>query len=114
MNELTKVQHENRSPLFDLLSTGKPTMFKAEMLGKALDKFEPYVYIVPLTNFGPLQLESGNYPALIAIEGSRAETLNLLDLDKMRLWRIGMSHEAAAALTSEIAKVRMDIIGEKL
>ena len=53
MNELTKVQHENRSPLFDLLSTGKPTMFKAEMLGKALDKFEPYVYIVPLTNFGP-------------------------------------------------------------
>lgn len=98
MTTLPQEQYEDRSALSDLIENGEPKALRLDNVSRLNSKVpNPMLFLTPMGTYG------GN-PALclVALEGHYCEVMNLYALDRMRLWKIGLTFEAADALINEI------------
>jgi len=105
MNELITQQKERSKSLapaiVDLIEKGKPAALALTAVHVKKSRYpKPVMFIVPMDHFGGSRKE-----ALFALQGGFSEVLDMHNPDPVRLWKVGLTTNAAKALIKMIREV---------
>jgi hypothetical protein len=101
MGQLTQYQQEDRSALSDLIENGTPKALRLD----SITRFDgngnnPLLFLTPLSVYG-----GDGSMVLVSLEGHLCSVMELHNMDAERLWRIGLTYDAADMLINEIGLI---------